>query len=66
MAGEFNFIKDLTTEKDDWVIQVRVTRKWESINLKTINLISHDVILLDKNVSFNFLYTRRHLLMFTY
>ncbi|KAM7525308.1 hypothetical protein LguiA_015210 [Lonicera macranthoides] len=36
----FNLLSDLTTERDDWIIQARLTRKWESINLKADNELS--------------------------
>ncbi|KAM7459454.1 hypothetical protein LguiA_036448 [Lonicera macranthoides] len=50
MATTFNFLSDLTTEREDWIIRARVTRKWDSINLKADNeLISVDIILLDEN-----------------
>ncbi|KAM7502601.1 hypothetical protein LguiB_001505 [Lonicera macranthoides] len=46
----YSLLRDLTTERVDWSIQARVTRKWQSHNLKTNNeLISMDFILLDEN-----------------
>ncbi|KAM7492086.1 hypothetical protein LguiA_035007 [Lonicera macranthoides] len=52
MATTFNFLSDLTTEREDWIIQAIVTRKWDSINLKADNeLISIDIILLDENLA---------------
>ena len=44
---------EIDTEKDNWNINVRVTRMWEVLNIKTTNeLISVDLVLLDEKVSF--------------
>ena len=52
MASNYIYIADLEKEKDDQTIRARVTRKWESKNIKTNNtLIYIDVILLDEHVS---------------
>lgn len=52
MAPKFSTLSNLTIERDDWIIQARLIRKCESLNLKADNeLISLDMELLDANVS---------------
>ena len=40
----------LTTRNETWTIKVKVLRLWDEINLSTNELISIDMILLDKKV----------------
>ena len=46
-------LSDLTTMGQNWNIQVKVMRIWDSINPTTDELISLDMILMDEQVFFN-------------
>ena len=43
-------LSDLTTKIQGWSIKVKVIRLWESINNKTEDLMSLDMILMDEKV----------------
>ena len=47
----FSYLSELDDHTEDWMIKVRVCRKWESVNMKDGNLISLDMILIDEKVS---------------
>jgi hypothetical protein len=52
MGPTYDCIKQLTREKIQWWIRVRVTRKWNSVNINKENeLMSVDLIVLDEKVS---------------
>nr|XP_017245331.1 PREDICTED: replication factor A protein 1-like [Daucus carota subsp. sativus] len=51
----------LDDHTEDWMIKVRVCRKWESVNTKDGNLISLDMILIDEKENLMHASVRKHL-----
>ena len=49
----YNLIKQLSNEKDNWKLRVRLSRMWNAVNRKNSELISVDLVLIDENVRFN-------------
>lgn len=50
-------ISELNSSKEDWVIQVRLCRMWEAINLKNENdIIGLEMVFVDDKVYFVFVY----------
>jgi hypothetical protein len=45
------FLSDLSTKQQTWSVKVKVMRLWESINKKTEELMSLDMILMDGKVN---------------
>jgi hypothetical protein len=45
-------LSDLLTKHQNWTVKVKVMRLWESINNKTRELMSLDMILMDEKVIF--------------
>lgn len=51
MNKQTSLLHDIRRGKEDWTIKVRVTRKWEAININFNNeVILIDKALLDENV----------------
>lgn len=51
MNKQTSLLLDIRRGKEDWTIKVRVTRKWEAININFNNeVILIDKALLDENV----------------
>ena len=48
----YNLIKQLSDKKENWKVRVRLSRMWEAINRKNLELISLDMILIDEQVRF--------------
>ena len=48
----YNLIKQLSDKKENWKVRVRLSRMWEAINQKNLELISLDMILIDEQVRF--------------
>ena len=48
----YNLIKQLSDKKENWKVRVRLSRMWESINRKNLELISLDMVLIDEHVRF--------------
>jgi hypothetical protein len=46
----YNTLKQISTDKDTWIIKVRIARMWDAINTNTNQLISIDMILVDEEV----------------
>ena len=46
----YSFLDQLNTEKDDWIIKVRVARFWEVISSGSREPISTDMVLIDERV----------------
>uniref|UniRef100_A0A2N9HBD5 ATP-dependent DNA helicase n=1 Tax=Fagus sylvatica TaxID=28930 RepID=A0A2N9HBD5_FAGSY len=44
----YNTLKQISTDKDTWIIKVRIARMWDAINTNTNQLISIDMILVDE------------------
>ncbi|KAK4433424.1 hypothetical protein Salat_1104700 [Sesamum alatum] len=49
MSLAYNFVEQLSPERDGWKIKVRVTRMWDAINCNNRDLFSLDMILLDEH-----------------
>jgi hypothetical protein len=49
----YNLIKQLSNEKDNWKLRIRLSRMWNAINRKNLELISVDLVLIDEKVRFN-------------
>ena len=49
----YNLIKQLSKEKDNWKLRVRLSRMWNAVNRKKSELISVDLVLIDEKVRFN-------------
>ena len=49
----YNLIKQLSNEKDNWKLRVKLSRMWNAVNRKKSELISVDLVLIDENVRFN-------------
>lgn len=56
MALKHNLLSELIDDKDDYVIKVRVIRIWDSTNIKTKQILSTNILLLDEEVYFNSIY----------
>ena len=48
----YNLIKQLSDKEENWKVRVRLSRMWESINRKNLELISLDMALIDEHVRF--------------
>jgi hypothetical protein len=46
-------LSDLSTNQQTWAVNVKVMRSWESINNRTRELMSLDMILMDEKVFFH-------------
>jgi hypothetical protein len=46
-------LSDLSTKQQTWTVKVKVMRLWESINNRTRELMSLDMILMDEKVIFS-------------
>ncbi|WOH01404.1 hypothetical protein DCAR_0520786 [Daucus carota subsp. sativus] len=57
----FSYLSELDDHTEDWMIKVRVCRKWESVNMKDGNLISLDMILIDEKENLMHASVRKHL-----
>ena len=61
---DYNLIKQLSNEKDNWKLRVRLSRLWNAVNRKKSELISVDLVLIDEKVRFNikhnFIYYHRY------
>ncbi len=51
MAMSYTHLSQISPDKDNWTIMVRVARMWDAINTKTNEFISLDMILIDEEVS---------------
>ena len=51
----YNFINQLSDEKDNWKLRVRLSRMWNVVNRKTSELISVDMVLIDEKVRFEYI-----------
>ncbi|KAK4420430.1 hypothetical protein Salat_1993300 [Sesamum alatum] len=49
MSLGYNYVEQLSPERDGWKIKVRVTRMWAAINCNNGDLFSLDMILLDEH-----------------
>jgi hypothetical protein len=54
MKMGYNLINQLSDDKDNWKLRVRLSRMWNAINRKTSELISVDMVLIDENVRFEY------------
>ena len=48
----YNLIKQLSDKKENWKVRVRLSRMWESINRKNLELISLDMVLIVEQFRF--------------
>lgn len=48
----YNLIKKLSNKNENWKVRVRLSRMWEAINRKNLELISLDMVLIDEQVRF--------------
>ncbi|KAK1378853.1 hypothetical protein POM88_025597 [Heracleum sosnowskyi] len=48
MSGGYQFIRELSAEKDDFTIKARVIRMWDATNLKTKLIMNKNLIMLDE------------------
>jgi hypothetical protein len=55
----YKTLNALTTEVQSCIITVKVIRFWESINNKTAELMSLDMILMDEKVSLQYYFVLR-------
>jgi hypothetical protein len=53
----YSLLSDLSIKQQTWSVKVKIMRLWESINIKTDELMSLDMILMDKNIFFSGLHT---------
>jgi hypothetical protein len=60
----YNLIKQLSNEKDNWKLRVKLSRMWNAVNRKKSELISVDLVLIDEKVRFtikhNFIHYHRY------
>ena len=47
----YSFIHQLSIEKANWQVKVRVTRMWDCYNMNNSSFLSHDMFLIDEKVS---------------
>jgi hypothetical protein len=47
----YTLLSDLSTKQQSWCIKVKVMRLWESINNRTEELMSLDMILIDEKAN---------------
>ena len=52
MKMGYNLINQLSDDKDNWKLRVRLSRMWNVVNRKTSELISVDMVLIDEKVRF--------------
>jgi hypothetical protein len=52
----YTLFSDLSTKQQTWRVKVKVIRLWESINNRTEELMSLDMILMDEKVYFLLVY----------
>ncbi|WOL16361.1 hypothetical protein Cni_G25148 [Canna indica] len=45
---DYNFIDQISCDKEDWTLKVRIVRMWDAINSKNNDLINVDMILVDE------------------
>ena len=48
----YNLIKQLSDKKENWKVKVKLSRMWEVVNRKNLELISLDIVLIDEQVRF--------------
>jgi hypothetical protein len=47
----YTLLNDLSTKQQSWCVKIKVMRLWESINNRTEELMSLDMILMDEKVN---------------
>ncbi|XP_074367417.1 uncharacterized protein LOC141707888 isoform X2 [Apium graveolens] len=60
-AMEFSYLSDIEGDAEDWLIRARVCRMWDAVNTKDNNLLSIDIILVDKKENLMHAAIRKHL-----
>ena len=48
----YNLIMQLSDKNENWKVRVRLSRMWEVVNQKILELINLDMVLIDEQVRF--------------
>ena len=48
----YNLIMQLSDKNENWKVRVRLSRMWEVVNQKNLELINLDMVLIDEQVRF--------------
>jgi hypothetical protein len=55
MKMGYNLINQLSDDKNNWKLRVKLSRMWNAVNRKTSELINVDMVLIDEKVRFEYI-----------